>query len=454
MIRRITVLATAVLLIVGACSASEPAPASPPPPASTLRPGPTGTPVPTPSPTPAPAQAGYLTQHGSDLFLAGVPFTEISFNKFDLLQQFVVPPGEAWGDNGPDSRSAAREALRILGEKGFRVVRVNASPFYPSWFDEAFFDDDPGLQAEERRAFFAGFDAMLDACDQRGIRIVASLLWNWENLADLGHHSLREGLENRESLGRIRVEEYVSEVVARYRDRPTITMWEIGNEWNLGADLQLPNGIIPGDARGDGLHPGPLVRDARNNFTSDQLATFYREMATLIRSLDSRHLITTGNSAPRPSAMHLLRAAWAGDPVDWTLDDEEEQMDYLRLINPDPIDVISIHYSDDAMTALGGALDSPENLRFFADAAADSGKPLFVGEIGYDANVRRYDTQAALDMLRATLPVLVELRLPLTLYWTFNDDRRIPEDGKFSLRYGATDEALRLIEDANASLNR
>ena len=122
-------------------------------------------------------------------------------------------------------------------------------------------------------------------------------------------------------------------------------------------------------------------------------------------------------------------------------------------MNADPIDVISIHYADDAMASLGGTRGSPENLRFYARTAAGIGKPLFIGEIGYEADMTSYATPAALALLRATLPVLVELKLPLTLYWTFNDDRE--GAGEYlSLRYGKTDEALRLIEAASVEVRR
>ena len=226
--------------------------------------------------------------------------------------------------------------------------------------------------------------------------------------------------------------EYIRTVVTRYRDRPTIAMWEIGNEYNLVADIQWKQFDV----------------------TSDQVAAYAHDTATLIRSIDPNHLITTGDSAPRPSAMHLLQAVRAGKEVDWTPDSAEEQIAYLRLMNADPIDVISIHYYDDAMVSLGGSLGSPENLRFYARAAAEIGKPLLVGEIGLDADVREYTSPASIDLLRATLPVLVELEVPLTFYWTFNDDRTVSESEKYDLRYGKTDAALRLIETAAAEIRR
>ena len=52
-------------------------------------------------------------------------------------------------------------------------------------------------------------------------------------------------------------------------------------------------------------------------------------------------------------------------------------------------------------------------------------------------------------MMRATIPVLVELKLPLTLYWTFmNAD----PNRELSLQYGVIDEALRLVDQASCKL--
>jgi hypothetical protein len=71
-------------------------------------------------------EAGFLGRGGTDLYLEGQPFHELSFDKYDLLYQFVQPGGSGWGFDGT---AAAVDALRILGTKGFRVVRVATSPY-------------------------------------------------------------------------------------------------------------------------------------------------------------------------------------------------------------------------------------------------------------------------------------------------------------------------------------
>ena len=330
-----------------------------------------------------------LQRDGTELTLGGHPFHEISFNAYNLLELWLG--GQA---------QTARDELHALRANGFRVVRVMASPYWPDQFESAFFDTDPAAQAAKREAYFAQFDELLAAADANGIRIVADLMWNVDNLGALGGHPVLLGMTDRASLGRQRVEDYMRTVVSRYASRPTIAMWEIGNEWNLAADIQW----------------------TQFDFTSDDLAATYAQLATMIKGIDPSHLVTTGNSSPRASAMHLLRAVRAHLSVDWTVDTAAELTEYLALVNPAPIDVVSIHYYDDAMLSIGGTRGSPANLRFFKNVADQMGKPLFVGEIGCAAAVVGWFCRgtAALPMLRETLPVLMELELPLTLYWNFD----------------------------------
>lgn len=335
-------------------------------------------------PTPDPPLLG---RDGPELILGGEPFHEISFDAYNLLELWLGGQGQV-----------ARDELHSLRGHGFRVVRVMASPYWATQIEDAFFDADPAAQADKRARYFAQFDALLDAADANGIRIVASLMWQVANLGELGGHTVRVGMTDGTSLGHQRVEEYIREVVGRYAGRPTIAMWEIGNEWNLGADIQWP----------------------QFDYTSDELGAYYAETATMIHEIDPWHLVTTGDSSPRPAAMHLLQAVREGRDVDWTFDTADELAEYLVLINPEPIDVISIHYYDDAMISLGGTLGSPANLRYFKSVADQMGKPLFIGEIGCTAAVGCLDGgNAPLPMLRDTLPVLVELDLPLTLYWNY-----------------------------------
>src|SRR6266508_1266407 len=114
------IFTVSIVFILVACAAPQTVPT--PTIAPTFTSVPSATPLPsstpTPSSTPVPTQVGFLTRQGTELTLQGVPFHEISFNKYDLFGQFVLVGGE---HEGTDGVPAAIEALETLHDKGFRV---------------------------------------------------------------------------------------------------------------------------------------------------------------------------------------------------------------------------------------------------------------------------------------------------------------------------------------------
>ncbi|NLH18374.1 MAG: cellulase family glycosylhydrolase, partial [Phycisphaerae bacterium] len=351
------------------------------------------------APAASQAPAGFLTRQGSRLILDGKEFRAISFNKYDLFEQSALREAIA---PGKGEFGFAEEALRELHEHGFTIIRTNVSPYWSGTWKQVWLDDDPQTQAEKRKKYFEQLDKVLDLCDKYQVKIIASLCWYVANLGDLGHTNLRLAMTNPNNAGRKIVEEYMREVVTRYKDRPTIAMWELGNEWNLDADIQLPDG--PVGKGGLELTSQPVVRDASNNYTSDNLAACTRQMALMIRSIDPHHLITSGHSSPRPSAMHLLLAARSKKTADWSPDTQQQIEQMLRLLHPDPIDVISIHFYNEAVTAFGKRKEDPSNIVVYQRLAEKIGKPLLIGEIGpYSGMKKQYTDPAVIEMVRGQL---------------------------------------------------
>jgi hypothetical protein len=397
-----------------------------------------------------PQRSGFLTAKGTKLYLNGKEFREISVNKFDLFFQTVLKEDGPWKDM---TQSQIEGCLADLHTHGFRMIRVACSPFYYNGFEQRYFDSDPNAQQAKRKVLFDRFDAMLDMCDRYNIMIICSLVWSQDNLADLGRHSLHEAFTDPDSPGRKRVKEYMGEVVSRYKDRPTIAMWEFGNEWNLGADQQRESGVMAPSA------DTSLVRDKRNNFTSEDLVATIREMAVYIKSIDSTHLITSGYSAPRPYAMHIFKAAKNGKEPDETLDTKKELENYLAFVHPAPIDVIQIHFYEDAMRALGKGRGDVSNIKMYKEIADKIGKPLMIGEIGLyqemDPKVKDYHNPRpqTISYIQDCLDAVVQSQIPVTLFWTYCDDCKRGEEN-WSLRYGGTDQVLGLIEQANRAIQK
>lgn len=401
------------------------------------------------------AKEGFLEARGSELYLDGKVYREIGFNKYDLLLQSILCQEEQW------RQTSEKEVTRNLDEMkrhGFKIIRFMGGPFYPTDFDHYFFHKDIEYQAAKRKIYFQRFDRILDLCDQFEIKVIPSLIWWNAGFADLGGHSMHEGVVNPQSPARQKMNEYIAAVVDRYKNRPTIAMWELGNEWNLQADLQFKDGAIGNYERQ--MAPPVIARDDSNNFNSEELARMTQELAELIKSIDKNHLVTTGHSSPRAASMHLLKAAKANQPLDWTHDTQEELTEYLQMTHPDPIDVISIHYYEEAMECYRaeGGHGNPDNLGLFMQASQQIGKPMMIGEIGMYKKMAEADQDyrrpGCLPYIEACLQEIVKNKYPLTLYWTYHDSNIGRGEQHWSLEYGKTDEVLKRIEQANRDIKK
>jgi hypothetical protein len=375
----------------------------------------------------------FMSARGAQLVLDGKPFEQVGFNKPDLPAYF------RWGRN--EDLRLARGLLDDLCSRGFGVLRVELFPSGPAQLEAVLADQ------AVRNSYLDALDQMLQACEDHGMLLVCSLM-SLDAWADLGHHSLGEAMRNPDSPGRLKGEAFIRLIVGRYQRRSIIAAWEIGPQYNLAADLQLAQGPLEdhqADAPWRELHPAPVVRDGRNNFTSDELATFVAQVARLIRSIDADHLISAGYGAPRREAMHLLRACRQKQPPQYRDDNLDEQAQYLGLINPDPVDVICVSHFE--MT--------PTHLTLLKAAADRIGKPMVVGRIGLSepwTKPPRYDEPAAVDLVRCQLPVLRELHVPLTLYWRLADmpgPTTQPALADHCCQAGATEEVLQLLAGYN-----
>jgi len=361
----------------------------------------------------------FLTRTGAQLLMGGRPFRAVGVNKHELLDLYM--PDLLGKGDAAASMAAARRSLDRLASLGVTVIRVRGSQFWPAQIEKTYMG---GEQA--RKVFWQRYDDMLDDCDACGLKVVLTIGWHLGAWPDLGHDSLQDFVGNPHSKGRRLFDGWVRDLVGRYRDRETVLFWELTNEANLAADLRpmKPKGVIkpiPADpTRPHGhLYHDPVVRDARNNLTSDELAAFVRETARLIKSIDGNHLVGTGFSLPRPAAWHL----WLGSlrrltKIDWTPDSDEEWADYLRLVSPDPVDLICFHY----YIGPGRKRVPLDRLAIIKKTADELRKPVYWGEAGVGGFPgKMYDHAAARTGLRCVLDAVRVLDFPLCLLWTWDE---------------------------------
>jgi len=357
-----------------------------------------------------------LSREGATLTYNGAPFACVGVNKHELLSQYLVAVRGGSEQEAKEAREAARQSLSRLADCGVAVARVRMSAFWPAEIEATSLNEDPAV----RQAFWAAMDQMLDDCDESGIRVVATIAWHLGAWADLGHESLRELFCDPRSKSRELLDGWVTELVTRYADRDTILFWELTNEANLSADLRpqfAEDGTLGPklDRPAPHLVREPVVRDGRNNNSSDELAALTRELCALTKSIDQTHLVGTGFSAPRPAAWHLwLGSIRRSERMDWTKDTPEQQADYLRLITPEGVDLISLHAYDDNLL----------DLQILKLAADSIGVPVYIGEFGASAGVFPepvYDSPAAVEDLRLSLEGVQAMGLPMVLLWTWDE---------------------------------
>ena len=116
---------------------------------------------------------------------------------------------------------------------------------------------------------------------------------------------------------------FIGEFVDRYKRRQTILFYELTNELNLDADLDLHRRCRAG-----------VNACVLGNFTTADMTAFSRDLVPFIKSIDPSRLISSGYAVPRRPATHLARKPEfsLGGP-DWTPDTPDEFGRYLLTVH-------------------------------------------------------------------------------------------------------------------------
>lgn len=388
------------------------------------------------------------------LFLAGEPFAEISFNKYDLVWQLYdqVSQGHPLNSANP-ALQAQDKALRNLHELGFKTIRIFALPWGPAG-PAAYADP------EKRKNLYAALDKAVELCENNDIRVVWSLSAGSFTDTKLdpskgwvfGEEQERELISNPESRGRRLLYRYIDETVQRYRERKAVLMWEISNEVTLLADIGDANRVYNGERM-------PTLQD---------VARFFDDVARRIKNADPLRLVNSGGSNMRESQWHLYKGQG------WKTDTFEDQFQCFELLYAhSTVDVLDIHsYPDNhpgyAITGHGGEktwLDS----KGYMTIARRLHKPLMIGELGLHAVPKTdktvweetpayfesySDAKAAKPWMLKALNNVIEAGVPLSYWWCYQSDdsgeQRNPQ--RFDIERDRNPELVACIVEANKRL--
>ena len=341
-----------------------------------------------------------LEVQGGEFRLGGSAIHAVGVNYFDgfrrLLEfsakQAVNPPEYAVG-------------MDLLAKYKIPFARFAAGGFYPvEWH---LFRDDP-------EKYFALLDRFVEEAGARGIGLIPSLFWAHFAVPDLCEEPI-SAWGDKNSKTRAFMRRYTKAVVLRYRDSQAIWAWEFGNEFMMEADLQsqvkVGYWVVPD--RGTATK-----RTAADFPSSGDLIDAYREFAEIVRNLDPKRPVMTGDAMSRGSAWHLAHGkGWKGDSA------EQWRMATLAAA-PGKIDTISLHIyhpradgSGYPGCGLAGATLA-RNFELAAAAARASGKPLWLGEFG--AGIGETSIPQRKEQVDEMLTLIERHRIGLSAYWVFD----------------------------------
>ncbi len=393
----------------------------------------------------------FMQQRGTEFYLDGKPFYEISFNKFDLFWQLLYAEfGNTDNhqlsficENAEEDGNRALDELNAMGFKTFRTFgNEHSAKIYQ--------------KPENHARYYAVIDHMLDMCDRHDLRVVFSLgvatfITPDETLYDL--------VVDRNSKSWRFMTDYLRTIVKRYKNRATIAMWENQNELLLLAD-------IGGRER---------MRDGARVPTANEVAKFHAEVATIIRSIDKRHLITTGD-AFRTSQWHLNRYCEHGEPVgEWDTDTWKELTEMVSTVQAG-VDIYGLHAYYEGKEGFGMVRDEHTGdlrrmtLKDWREEAARFHSPFYLGEWGALARAKSDtvfyaknpdwftsfvdDKEHATPIMQEIMNQVVDAGIQLTHFWAYSSDR-ICDTGhprRMDITIGRNPELVKIVCEANRRL--
>jgi hypothetical protein len=375
------------------------------------------------------------------------PERTIGANKFDLALQYL---GRASGGDGSSAyrqvtRAMARKAIRDARFAGIRYFRVAVMGYAPSTHGS---QGDLSSWLSDRETYWGALDQMMTDLKESGIGLIPSFLWNLRQLPAIAGETVRDLVVKPRSRSRQLLDAYLGEFVVRYRDRGVILFYEVGNELNLSADLDLV-----GRCRSKWK---PAECGAYGNFTTDEMIAFMRSVAERIRSLDPAARVSSGHSFPRPSASHLRRSPEFGTKgADWGLDTMEETADYLAATHAG-MDIVSVHiYEEHPLPAYleGGHVAL---IDFSMELAQRLGKELFIGEFGGPSR----DGLSPGSFVARALERVELLRVPWAALWVWELYPRNPyrtfdaQPSLYNIEPGFSDQLIERIARINGAAAR
>ncbi|GAA0971401.1 cellulase family glycosylhydrolase [Acrocarpospora macrocephala] len=301
---------------------------------------------------------GFVQRQGADLVLNGKKFHFSGTNNYYLHYKSRLMTDDVFTDAAAAKFNVIRTWgwLDIGNQDGSNSVAGKADGVYFQYWNGTRPTYNDGADGLER------LDYVLYKARQAGIKLIIPFTNNWADFGGIDQYVRWAGLDNHDDFytdPTIRgwYKDWIDHVLNRtntltgvkYKDDPTVMMWELGNEPRC---------------KGSGLYPPSAT------CTPQTLTTWADEMTRFIKSKDGKHLVGVGDEGFRCT-----------DPTssDWTINCGEG-VDNTALTKLPAVDVMSFHLYPDGW--LKDAAWGTEWIKSHIQKARQLGKPSLLGEFG------------------------------------------------------------------------
>ena len=323
---------------------------------------------------------GFVTRQGAKLFLNGKEYRAIGVNIPNLPQSYFG----TWHHNkqiyGSDekARQAMVDAIEDAQKSGVAFIRFFADPGYPI--------DAEKLYTKDPAQYWTLMDELFALCRAHHLRLVPSLgaVSYWHQYCQEPTQAILDPKSKTFAMTR----KYITEFVTRYKDDPTVLMWELENESMLVADVDrkggklLPAGLFPPE-----WSPVRTQAAREDSLTWDMLLRIYRDQTSFIKTLDPNHMVESGDAGVR---IECKSRRDTFPNFKYKSDTWDEYLADTLASQPDPLDLYSFHWSgsDKPIGAIERAIGPTWKDKSFMEVYRQmirtvraSGKPVYIGEI-------------------------------------------------------------------------
>ncbi len=306
------------------------------------------------------APTPFVERAGTRLFLQGNPYRFTGLNIYNANSDgdeecwYAMSSGSTLGDS-LDAIGSGKEAIR-------------------AWFFQS-------LATTGGQRDWSAFDHTLSVARTHGVKVIVTLTNQWGDCEAGGYKAdswYTGGYKQADPGGTASYRAWVSEVVTRYRNDPTILAWQLVNEAEVKPNPDLTTPCSPNAAA--------------------TLKSFATDVSGLVKSIDPNHLVSLGT----------MGGGQCG----------AQSAEYSDLHSVPTIDLCEYHDYDQPQAPMPG--DQWNGLQVRIDQCNALGKPLFVGETGIKPNQVGGTLQARADAFDAKLSAQFSAGVVGELVWAWS----------------------------------